>query len=78
MQKIILEIESSELAEQILWMLEHFKDDGVTISFEKKSIIIDVKKCKETFLDIANRDFSKIKTIRSLESHFEEIGINEI
>ena len=81
MQKIVLEIEKDEVVDKILWMLEHFQSDELKITYDKKrasrgaEILINIAKCQETFSQIESQDFSQIKTIKSLNEHFRELGI---
>ncbi len=83
MQKIVLEIEEDEVFEKVLWMLEHFAGEKLKVVYKKNirkksldiKMNIDILKCKEILAEIESRDFSKIKTIKSLDEHFRELGI---
>ena len=46
MQTLTINIENESLTEKVLWMLEHFKDDGLEIT--SKEDIEDLKLLKST------------------------------
>lgn len=46
MKSLILNIQNDSVAEKVLWMLEHFKDDGLEII--SKDDLDDLKVIKET------------------------------
>jgi len=46
MQTLIINIQNESLTEKVLWMLEHFKSDGLEISY--KEDIEDLKLLKST------------------------------
>jgi len=46
MKSLILNIQNDSVAEKVLWMLEHFKDDGLEII--SRDDLDDLKLIKET------------------------------
>lgn len=46
MKSLVLNIQNDSVAEKVLWMLEHFKDDGIEIVSNED--LEDLKLIKET------------------------------
>ena len=73
MNEIVLKSKNQELMQKILWIIEHFKDDGIEISYKEDDINIDTSLCLETLKLINEKDFSTISSIKDLNSYFNSL-----
>ncbi len=69
MKTLTLEIQDDNIAEKVLWMLKHFKDDGLVISENNLSVSVNLHTSIKQSVDEMNMiksDNLKAKPISDL------------